>query len=147
MKLTSLKIRNFRSYTNAQGEAPHKLTFGSGLNVLVGPNNCGKSNLLRAVALALEESGGSGFNPADDIPCQLDWAHPAITLRWHSEGKKPVERTLLSLLEEYEKSAGAKKTYASNGEIILRVMYRNSTRDVTFGVNGSASRERETRNP
>jgi predicted ATPase len=140
MKLTSLSVRNFRSYSNSQGESPHKLTLGNGLNVLVGPNNCGKSNLLRAVALALQESGGSDFTPAHDVPCQLSWAYPAITLGWHSDGRTSVEKTLLNLLEEYEQSAGAKKTHASHGDIVLRVMYRNSTRDVTFGVRGSASK-------
>src|SRR5262245_2681176 len=103
MKLTSLSVRNFRSYSNAQGE-PHKLSLGKGLNVLVGPNNCGKSNLLRAVALALQESGGSDFDPAYDVPCQLSWAYPAMTLGWHSDGKTSVEKTLLNLLEEYEQS-------------------------------------------
>jgi hypothetical protein len=140
MKLTFLSVRNFRSYSNAQGDSPHKLRLGDGLNVLVGPNNCGKSNLLRAVALALQESGGSEFNPAYDVPCQLSWAYPAITLGLSSEGKSSVEKTLLACLDEYEHSAGAKKTHAANGDIVLRVTYRHSERDVTFGVRGSGSK-------
>jgi predicted ATPase len=140
MKLTSLTVKNFRSYTNAQGESPHKLILGDGLNVLVGPNNCGKSNLLRAVALALQDSGGTDFNPNHDVPSQLSWAYPAITLCLSSEARTSVERTLLSFLEDYERSAGAQKTNASTGEIVLRVTYRNSSRDVAFGVRGSASK-------
>ncbi len=101
MKLTSLSVRNFRSYTNGQGEPPHKLILGGGLNVLVGPNNCGKSNLLRAVALALQDSGGSAFNLDDDVPSQMSWAYPAITLGLTSEGNSSVEKTLLTYLGEY----------------------------------------------
>lgn len=140
MKLTSLTVRNFRSYTNAQREPPHKLTVGGGLNILVGPNNCGKSNLLRAVALALQDAGGADFCPADDVPSQMPRAYPAITLGFSSEGKS-VEKTLLAFLDEYERSAGAKNTNAENGEIILRVTYRGSARDVAFGVKGSASKK------
>ena len=141
MKLTSLSVRNFRSYTNAQGEPPHKVSLGNGLNVLVGPNNCGKSNLLRAVALALQDSGGADFSLHDDVPRQLSWAYPAITLGLASERKTSVEKTLLTFLDDYERSAGVTKTNAENGEIILRVTYRNSTRDVAFGVKGSASKK------
>jgi len=141
MKLTSLSVRNFRSYTNAQGEPPHKLTLGAGLNVLVGPNNCGKSNLLRAVALALQDSGGEDFSPHDDVPSQMSWAYPAITLGLTCERKTSVERTLLALLDDYERSAGATKTNADNCELVLRVTYRSSTRDVAFGVRGSASKK------
>ncbi len=141
MKLTSVTVRNFRSYINGNGEQPHKLVLGNGLNVLVGPNNCGKSNLLRAVALALQDSGGADFSPADDVPSQMPRAYPAITLSFSSDGKTSVEKTLLALLDEYERSAGAKKTNAGLGEIILRVTYRGPDRDVTFGVKGNASKK------
>ncbi len=141
MKLTSVTVRNFRSYINGNGEQPHKLPLGSGLNVLVGPNNCGKSNLLRAVALALQDSGGTDFSPADDVPSQMPRAYPAITLGFSSERKASVEKTLLTFLDEYERSAGAKRTNAENGDIVLRVTYRGSARDVTFGVKGNASKK------
>jgi ABC-type nitrate/sulfonate/bicarbonate transport system ATPase subunit len=140
MKLKYLSVRNFRSYTNVTGEPPHKLALGNALNLLVGPNNCGKSNLLRAVALALQDTGGSEFSPDHDIPSRLAWAYPSITLGWHSDAKTSVEKTLLSLLEDYERSAGAKNTNAADGEIVLRVTYRNSARDVAFGVRGNASK-------
>ncbi len=61
MKLQAISVRNFRSYANAKGEPRHRLDLGRGMNVLIGPNNCGKSNLLRAVALALQDSGGVGL--------------------------------------------------------------------------------------
>lgn len=141
MKLTNISVRNFRSYFNGPGEPTQKLSLGSSINLLVGPNNCGKSNLLRAVALALQDSGGAGFNHSYDIPRQLSRSYPAITLEFSTDGKASVEKTLLSCLEDYEQSAGVKKTNAANGEIVLRVTYRNSCREVTFGVKGSASKK------
>lgn len=136
MKLKAISIRNFRSYTNAQGETPHRLDLGDGLNVLIGPNNCGKSNLLRAVALALQDSGGVDFSPACDIPSHLTWAYPVISLELSCDKNKSVEKRLLTLVEDYERSAGAKRTHAESGEIILRVTYRASSRDVVFGAKG-----------
>ncbi|HWB33392.1 MAG TPA: AAA family ATPase [Acidobacteriaceae bacterium] len=47
MRLVSLTIKNFRSIT-----AAHKLHFGDS-TVLIGPNNEGKSNILRALVTAL----------------------------------------------------------------------------------------------
>jgi len=136
MKLKALSVRNFRSYTNAHGEPPHKLLLGDGLNLLIGPNNCGKSNLLRAVALALQDSGGVDFSPDCDIPSQLSWAYPVISLELSCDKNKTVEKRLLRLVSDYERSAGAKKTHAEDGEIILRVTYRSSSRDVVFGAKG-----------
>ena len=68
-------------------------------------------------------------------------AYPSITLGFSSDGKTSVEKTLLSFLDEYEQSAGAKKTNAANGEITLRVTYRGSARDVAFGIKGNASKK------
>lgn len=71
MKLLSITIKNFRSITNAS-----KLNLGS-LSVLLGPNNEGKSNVLRALVLAmkvvlgrLRELRRVGSAPAEDI---YDW--------------------------------------------------------------------------
>ena len=47
MKLASVSIKDFRSITDA-----YKIPIGD-LVVLVGPNNEGKSNILKAVVLAL----------------------------------------------------------------------------------------------
>lgn len=144
MKLKSIQIRNFRSYTTPRGEKPHKLDLGNGLNILVGPNNCGKSNLLRAVSLALQDSGGAEFNSEHDVPSQLSWAYPEITLTFTSDRKTSVEKTLLGLLDGYERSAGATNTHAANGEIVLKVTYRKSSGDVSFVAKGRASKKGTT---
>lgn len=49
MKLASFSATNFRSITKAS-----TITFGEGLTTLIGPNNEGKSNVLRALVTALE---------------------------------------------------------------------------------------------
>lgn len=143
MKLSSATIRNFRSYVSQDGTPAPSLTLGDGINLLVGPNNCGKSNLLRAVSLALEDSGGERFDPNHDIPRQLSKrAYPVITLRFRCEGKTAVDRTLLKLAKEYERSAGATATYADDGEIILRVVYRSTSgRDESFAVKGAPNKK------
>jgi predicted ATP-dependent endonuclease of OLD family len=49
MKLKSIEVHNFRSIDKTQ-----RLELESGLTVILGPNNEGKSNLLRAIVLAME---------------------------------------------------------------------------------------------
>jgi predicted ATP-dependent endonuclease of OLD family len=49
MKLIRLRLKNFRSYREKNFD--EGITFKSGINILVGENNVGKSNLLRALDL------------------------------------------------------------------------------------------------
>ena len=49
MKLRSIQVQNYRSIIETQS-----LHFKGGLTVILGPNNEGKSNLLRAIVLAME---------------------------------------------------------------------------------------------
>lgn len=49
MKLNSIQIQNYRSIIKTQ-----RLPLEDGLTVILGPNNEGKSNLLRAIVLAME---------------------------------------------------------------------------------------------
>ena len=139
MRLKSIVVRNYRSFfvSKAQGHKKPDIVLGEGLNLVVGPNNCGKSNVLRAVALALHEPDDPlavTFDYEKDFPRQLNWAYAFITLRFEC-GNSASERTLLKYLHEYEKSAGAVATYAEQGEVHLRVAHRpKSGREVTFTV-------------
>jgi predicted ATP-dependent endonuclease of OLD family len=54
MKLIKLRLKNFRSY--CEKNFKEGITFGSGINLLVGENNAGKSNLLRALDLLKGET-------------------------------------------------------------------------------------------
>lgn len=48
MKLVAFKLENYRSISQS-----HRLAFGKSLTTLIGPNNEGKSNILRALVAAL----------------------------------------------------------------------------------------------
>lgn len=50
MYISSVKIQNFRNFDNID------IDFHEGVNVLIGHNNSGKSNLLRALALIFDGS-------------------------------------------------------------------------------------------
>ena len=141
MKLTQISVRNFRSYAVGQGGEAATLEVGDGLNLLIGPNNCGKSNLLHAIALALEDAGGAQFNPDADRPQQMLWAYPTITLTFRCDPKASVEGTLLRYTDEYERSAGAATTYASRNDVVFRVVYRTSRREEGFAVAGHPNKK------
>ena len=52
MYLSKIRIRNFRNFEDFTA------SFAGGLNVIVGENNIGKSNLLDAIRLSLGNRGG-----------------------------------------------------------------------------------------
>lgn len=52
MKLAAFKLENYRSISQS-----HRLVLGKGLTTLIGPNNEGKSNILRALIAALSVIG------------------------------------------------------------------------------------------
>jgi len=54
MKLIKLRLKNFRSYREKNSK--EGITFRSGINLLVGENNAGKSNLLKALDLLKGET-------------------------------------------------------------------------------------------
>ena len=141
MKLTNVSVRNFRSFVVSQGQSTPNLPVGDGLNLLVGPNNCGKSNLLRAVSLALEDVGGERFEPSTDVPSQLKFAYPVVTLTFKCNRKIQVEKTLLREVAAYERSAGGTKTHADSDEVVLRVVYRPSGRDEAFAIKGAPNKK------
>ena len=64
--LQTLQLQNIRSYSNGLFE------FKPGVNIVVGPNASGKTNLLEAIALLCQ---GSGFKSSDEnmIRLQEDW--------------------------------------------------------------------------
>ena len=49
MLLKEITIRNFRSFP----EEPQSIRLGKGINTIVGENNSGKTNILKAIELCL----------------------------------------------------------------------------------------------
>jgi len=123
LKLTRVWIKNFRSIF----DEPLTLELSEGMNALVGPNNCGKSNVLRAIRLALDPE--YPFNRSTDMPQTLAWAVPKIELTFECDGKPSPEKTLLKYIDTYERSVeGVKKTNAEEGIIRFWVNYAGNER-------------------
>jgi 5S rRNA maturation endonuclease (ribonuclease M5) len=152
IKLASVEVKNFRSIWDPRDEGPGDgklvLELGNGMNALVAPNNVGKSNVLKAIALALGEDHGDGFLAERDRPTALQWAVPSITLDFRLEVPLSTpEATLLRRAEEYERSVGglSTQTYAGRGRVRLRVKYQGDSRVEFLASRGSGDRQGDPR--
>ena len=65
--IANLRLQHFRSYADASFE------FGAGVNIIVGPNASGKTNLLEAV-LVTARGGSYRVNDADLIGFEQPWS-------------------------------------------------------------------------
>jgi putative ATP-dependent endonuclease of OLD family len=124
LKLTRIEIKSYRSVPGAI-----KLDLGTGANVLVGPNNVGKSNLMRALGLVFGE-GADAFDLERDAPAMALWARPTVTLDFTvSSPVRGFEKTLLRYAKDAEEAVLAERPsstaspYASGDRIRLRVKY------------------------
>lgn len=118
IRLISLEIENFRSIIGA----PQAIKF-SNFTTIVGPNNCGKSNILRALQLfftgAIE---GAPYSSEHDFP-------KTPTLTKHSQTKitttvsfDPTKDVLLKrTLDEVESTT--KQRRLDNDQVTLRLSY------------------------
>lgn len=128
MKITEVEIRNFRSlFGDDEGNAV-RFAVAEGMNTLVGANNCGKSNILKALALALDPD--QEIDRDRDMPAQYAFAVPKITLAIRCDGPGSPERTLLRRAGEYERSVKGSKggTFAEDGFIRFAVSFPGSDR-------------------
>lgn len=132
MKLTHIRISNFRSFV---GE--HEFCIADGANYFVGPNNCGKSNLIAALELAMDPN--RLFLPEQDRPAMLQGSTKTritLTFTRTSKGEGP-EKTLLDRAKKYELTLRRRQkretprkgvTYAEDGTL---------HRVVAFGTQGA----------
>jgi hypothetical protein len=142
MKLMHIRIKDFRSFS---GE--HDFDVSSGVNYFVGPNNCGKSNLVRALELALDPD--AVYVPDKDRPARPGavGAPPTtrITLTFQV-GKTSPEATLLKRANEYElavrkarngSATGKIQTYAADCEVRMVTSFAGKGgRQTTFQAKG-----------
>ncbi|NYI37112.1 ATP-dependent nuclease [Aeromicrobium tamlense] len=138
-------MKDFRSFV---GE--HDFDLSSGVNYFVGPNNCGKSNLIAALVLALDPD--ARYDSALDRPAQTAGmgAPPKtrITLTV-LVGSTPVEKTLLARARAYEMAVresrgiattGNVQTYADEKEVRLVVTFTGAgARQVAFQAKGQGA--------
>jgi putative ATP-dependent endonuclease of the OLD family len=149
VKLTKVEVRNYRSFfADAEDErsSGFAIELADGMNALIGPNNVGKSNLLRAVALALDPS--FPFDRSADVPGPVHHAYPAVTLTFECNPRNAMESTLLKHLEEYERQVArpGDRTYAQEEMVRYRVAFPGSARSganrrESFEARGAGARK------
>lgn len=123
MRLAEIQIRDYRSIFLDDGGDSLSLQLDRGMNTLVGLNNCGKSNVLRAVSLALDPN--HPFDPDVDAPGPRPFSLPIITLRFVADGARAEEQEVLRAAAEYENGlGGGTATFSAQGELVLQVAFR-----------------------
>ncbi len=141
MKLISVELSTYRSFRTKQ-----ELAVDEGLTCIVGPNNSGKSNLLRALELVLatgvDDSGEpvrGEFDRSKDIPQFPSRVLPRVarvSVTFQStarpEDKQPSqERSLLRRALDYERATNPtlKPLSANAGKGLVEVSATFSVRD------------------
>lgn len=123
MRLSYVEIRDYRSIFVDDAGRPFRLDLAEGANTLVGQNNCGKSNVLRAISLALDPH--HPFVAEEDRPGPRPFSHPIITLGFTASTDDPSDVAALATADAYERSLGTAThaTRAAAGEIALQVAF------------------------
>lgn len=97
MKPSKLRIKNYR---NIGSEI--NISFKEGLTI-VGPNNSGKTNILRAIQLFFSGPGSRLYSPSVDLPFKRSGEQTSITVYFEVDGEDdeffPKYRAMLNSLE------------------------------------------------
>lgn len=112
-----LRLQQFRSYGDAS------FSFGEGVNIIVGPNGSGKTNLLEAVLVVAR--GGSFRVPDIDL---LQFGAPWLRLEAHTE---PGGERVVKLMTESKQV----KSYQLNGKPYQRLTMHHMLPVVLFEPN------------
>lgn len=115
--LDSIRLQNFRSYEDESFE------FGPGVNIIVGPNASGKTNLLEAVLVAAR-GGSFRAKDAELIQFEKPWAR----LETHAPSGARVVK-----LEK--QGAAVKKSFEINEQTFLRLNLQKTIPVVLFEPN------------
>lgn len=145
MRLKRIRIKNYRSIFDDGDEEYVLLNLSSDGNYIVGPNNVGKSNVVRALQLALRPEGRRDYQPELDMPKQKKWAYPTITLDFKMERKRGPYQTLIRYADEYERSVPDAKSETFADQDMVRFYVKHTTeqdsRQELFLANGAGSRK------
>ncbi len=126
MRLKTLKLAGFKSFVD-----PTSVPFPSNLVGVIGPNGCGKSNIIDAVRWVMGESSAK----------QLRGDSMADVIFNGSSARKPVGHASVELI--FDNSAGTLQgQYAGFSEISVK---RKASRDgkSTYYLNGTKCRRRD----
>lgn len=116
--IADLRLQNFRSYTDASFE------FGAGVNIIVGPNGSGKTNLLEAL-LVLAHGSSYRVHDTELIRFDSDW----FRLDAHIE---PGDNLRTVKLQTVPKQT---KTYELDGKDYIRLTLQHTIPVVLFEPN------------
>lgn len=116
--ISDLRLQQFRSYLDASFE------FGTGVNIIVGPNGSGKTNLLEAI-LVLARGSSYRVSDVDLLQFDTDWfrldAHFAATESLRTVKLQTVPRQT--------------KTYELDGKTYRRLTHAHTVPAVLFEPN------------
>jgi len=115
--LTDLRLQNFRSYIDESFE------FTLGVNIIVGPNASGKTNLLEGVLVLAH---GSSYRAKDGELVRFDQAWARLDCNLANSGQRTVK-----LVTDPKPS----KTYELDGKVYKRLGLTNSLPIVWFEPN------------
>ncbi|MFT6388166.1 MAG: chromosome segregation protein [Cellvibrionaceae bacterium] len=126
MRLKHIKLAGFKSFVD-----PTTVTFPSNLCAVVGPNGCGKSNIIDAVRWVMGESSAKNLRGESMTDVIFNG----------SNSRKPVGQASIELVFD-NSDATLKGEYAGFTEISIR---RKVTRDAQniYYLNGSKCRRRD----
>ncbi len=113
-----IRLKNFRSYKEASFE------FSPGVNIIVGPNASGKTNLLEAI-LVLAKGSSYRASEADLISLGKPWTRIDSSLENGEERTLKIERT----------PNGSLKTYQLNGKTYKRLSLQRTLPTILFEPN------------
>ncbi len=126
MRLTAIKLSGFKSFVD-----PTTVTFPSNLMGIVGPNGCGKSNIIDAVRWVMGESSAR----------QLRGESMSDVIFAGSGSRKPVSTATVELL--FDNSDGrAGGEYASYNEISVKRQVSRDGQSAYF-LNGARCRRKD----
>jgi len=121
MKLQHVAISSYRSlFTFSAGGEPFELEFSDGMNLLIGPNNCGKSNVVRAIELALESD--ATISAEQDLPGNAARARPSVTLTFHVGADDPAS-DLIRAVQRLSDEHGPKRSDDGSVTLTFRVRF------------------------
>ncbi len=126
MRLKSIKLAGFKSFVD-----PTTVNFPGNLSAVVGPNGCGKSNIIDAVRWVMGESSAKNLRGESMTDVIFNG----------SGGRKPVGQASIELV--FDNSDGAiGGEYASFGEISIKRRVTRESQNQYF-LNGQKCRRRD----
>lgn len=126
MRLTKIKLAGFKSFVD-----PTTINMPSNLIGIVGPNGCGKSNIIDAVRWVMGESSAK----------QLRGESMADVIFNGSSSRKPVGHATIELVFD-NSDGGLGGQYASYAEIAIKRQVSRDGQSVYF-LNGTRCRRRD----